>query len=870
MVLLLTVYCVLCVSLAVPFKVQNLSLSPSSVLISGLTDEFYFLFFQINKLQAKAEGLTKENTVLQEELRQSMKKNHQFCKEEVPRTKGADVLKGSLVELHWGVVCPRGCICTDENWQINEKLLETEDELGKYQSHCNIHHREKKSLVAKLQGTCEEQAQNGYRLAQKQDIFPGPYEMRVLNLSKELCGSLRDEYRNELMKNQDGCLALEQKFMACQENTDDENANIVSTKQTQERNLSDKMAAIDPEHVILEIKPDSRIRDKEVGFLESSPKPNKQDTGMEIFLDNFQIASENSRSGYSEIAPNELSWMKHASPVFQDDTAELQSDNCRLRQRVQDLEAELCEASLRQSLAESAYQQSRLQMDDLLNQLDNSSDIIHELETCCDINVEEKSEFDSQLRHTERQLTELRVSLEQTEEENGDLERKLLESEKHVQRLEAQLQMGAKQKDQLIYELEEEKEMANALQQDVLSLQKGLLSSRRKMDFYKREIGSKEVVEDELKANNSKLKRRNNELEEELNKIQSALRRLESNQVELQEDLLQTHRILDEVQLDYKIVSEEKDALNEELKAFYERHRELKMTYRLCVHEKNEKEQEIAVLVAKVEDSLSEAASKNCCLYPQLNQNSTQEKKMDKCDGNRTSEILRCTVIEGEDLHPLFENTPIKISLARMRSPYLKDEMDTKVYCYSVSENFLERTKAACPVEPNMSHDEAFKWLGNAGTVAGEKRYREQLQEVELLLKQCRERHSFLEKDIENNKSQICSLQLQLGDSQQQQLKAHGEVSQLQRKHEDLQSAFEKCNEEKRELHKKISDLARKVRDLQKKHESQRRENLSLRRQLRLETEKNDDGRSEIFRINKQCIEQKLYLDASEFGMNFF
>ena len=547
-----------------------------------------------------------------------------------------------------------------------------------------------------------------------------------------------------------------------------------------------------------------------------------------------------------------VDWVRCSSPANQAGNTgppELEFVNAQLRRRVQDLERELCEAIFRQSIAESAYQQSTLQMKELLSKLDDSSDRINELETCHDLDAEEKSEVSSQLQHTEKRVFDLRISLRKTEEENGELERKLVEAQKHIQRLSAQVQVGTKQRQKLEYEVEEEKELSKVLQQENSSLKESLCAHRKTTELFKRRASSTETAEEELRAHNSKFKRRTKELEVQLSVLRNDLKEAKRVHVELQDELWQTQGALDEARSDYEIISEEKKRINEELKAFYEHHQELKLTYNQCVHEKTEKEQQIAVLVADLEKYKQEVAN-----LRKDARNVKEDARKEEPTPNRHER----SVIEGEDLRPLPENEDtFEISVARLRSPFISDGVNPAVYFFDLVESVSNK--------PSQKDNLGCIQSGDRNTLVD----KEHVREIESLFKDCNERQQSFEKDLASNTEKIHSLQDELIVSHQDRLETYDKLSRQEKESERLKAAFEQCKKDKRDLMKKMVQLKRRICHLKENYESERLEKRSLQQQILMKDQKNAGDRSQIRRISERFEEQNLLLDASEFGMNF-
>ena len=347
---------------------------------------------------------------------------------------------------------------------------------------------------------------------------------------------------------------------------------------------------------------------------------------------------------------------------------ELRSENFQLQRHVQDLEAKL----------HDVHKESRLQVDDLTNTLDLTTDQINILETSYNKTVVEKIESDSQLKHTERQLSELRVSLERTEAENDELERKLEGAQNQIQKVEDHLKMATETKGHLTNELDQTEEKVHILKQEVSLLQKIGLERQKNLNWCEREVHSKQSVASELIENSSDLRRKNDELNKEIKALQRAVEEFQKEHITLQEEFYQTQHVLDEVQSEYKLVADERAALNEELHLFYQKHREIQVVCQLCVYEKHEKEQEITLLkryVEKIEQELYEMTKERCSVSPaEGNSVSCRETAgLDEDLSGQTSKYQRLDD-EGVILGQLNAMTHEKLSLPELMSPNVNEE----------------------------------------------------------------------------------------------------------------------------------------------------------------------------------------------------
>ena len=137
-------------------------------------------------------------------------------------------------------------------------------------------------------------------------------------------------------------------------------------------------------------------------------------------------------------------------------------------------------------------------------------------------------------------------------------------------------------------------------------------------------------------------------------------------------------------------------------------------------------------------------------------------------------------------------------------------------------------------------------------------------QHFEKVLEQSKERQAILENEIENNKAKISKLDHDLKMSRQNFLDSQFENSKSQRLLEDLKVTHELCDKERKALREEVVDVNRTISDLELKYENEQRDNLALQSQLEDATNRGDTNRNEILKLNKQCVGQKILLDAAK------
>lgn len=196
----------------------------------------------------------------------------------------------------------------------------------------------------------------------------------------------------------------------------------------------------------------------------------------------------------------------------------------------------------------------------------------------------------------------------------------------------------------------------------------------------------------------------------------------------------------------------------------------------------------------------------------------------------------------------------------------LKKELQTTAFYHESSESKLkgaqdEVTSLKCKLSQYETTVDAL--VKERDDKDKEQENRPHQQHFEMLLEQGRERQAILEKEIENNKAKISKLDHDLKMSRQDCLDSQFENSKSQRILEDLKVAHELCDKERRALREEVLEVNRKISDLELKYENEQRDNFVLQSQLEDATNRGDTNRNEILKLSKQCVEQKVLLDAA-------
>ena len=230
----------------------------------------------------------------------------------------------------------------------------------------------------------------------------------------------------------------------------------------------------------------------------------------------------------------------------------------------------------------------------------------------------------------------------------------------------------------------------------------------------------------------------------------------------------------------------------------------------------------------------------------------------------RTVESYRVEVIE-KDSH-IEQLKSLKESFDE-KNFALKKELQTTIFYHESSESKLKGAQD----EISSLKRKLSQYESTVDTLVKERDDKDKTNEdsthqqhSNLLLEQSKERQATLEKEIASNKAKISKLEHDLRMSRQDCLDSQFELSKSQRLLEDLKVAYELCDKERKTLREEVFEVNRKMSDLELKYENEQRDNSAMQSQLQDATNRCDTNRNEILKLSKQCVEQKIRLDAAK------
>lgn len=195
----------------------------------------------------------------------------------------------------------------------------------------------------------------------------------------------------------------------------------------------------------------------------------------------------------------------------------------------------------------------------------------------------------------------------------------------------------------------------------------------------------------------------------------------------------------------------------------------------------------------------------------------------------------------------------------------LKKELQTTAFYYEASETKFKATQdeLSCLKKKLEQYETTVNNLlqeRDAYDKGGDYSF----HQSNVLTEKNRERQATLEKEIAANKGKISKLEHDLKMSRQDCLDSQTELSKCQRRLDDLKASHEMCNRERRAQREEALEVDKKMSDLEVKYENEMKINLALQNQLEEATKRRDSNRNEILKLSKQCVEQKIGLDAAK------
>lgn len=519
---------------------------------------------------------------------------------------------------------------------------------------------------------------------------------------------------------------------------------------------------------------------------------------------------------------------------------------------------------------------------------------------------EERSKFvykETDIASYRSKIASLELQSETHVKEKEDLRAKVVDLEEKANALKHQLDDVLTSRDQAIRRRMELEEKVIDIQQDLDESGKTRTQREEELQDLWSKIAKYEVQIESLKRQNEELKEKSVEANIQVVNQREELMKLEIVATEHQKMLESAQSNLEQKTKDYEDVQGIIKALQTELNKVKNDLITSKISHEFALDENSrltrkiqEQETKLALFEKEVSDANEENRRVNVDLGSQTAKvnhlhlqlgSATREKERFKEDlqaaENKIQKLQEDLLLAHNHVREkerILESYRVEMSekdshVEQLKSSKdsmeekilaLKKELQTTLFYHESSESKVKGAQD----EISSLKRKLSQYETTVDTLVKERDHKDKEHEdsvhrkhFDLLLEQSKERQTILEKEMENNKVKISKLEHDLKMSRQDCLDSQFEHSKSQRLLEDLKVTYELCDKERRALREEVLEVNRKISDLELKYENEQRDNLALQSQLQDATNRGDTNRNEILKLSKQCVEQKILLDAA-------
>lgn len=265
-------------------------------------------------------------------------------------------------------------------------------------------------------------------------------------------------------------------------------------------------------------------------------------------------------------------------------TKELELENSELHNTIAELLAEMSAQETEELNMDPIFAQSEIEK--LSQKLEESSIQISQLETRFETAIREGDDLREELSSSERRLSQAKDLLQNVEDANYELEEKMVNMQRKIINYQRDAESASSQNADLKTELEEERSKVKRLNAEVTKFKHRSDELERNADLKQREIHDKDKVIQNLTASLAANRLRTESLLSELNAIQAQVEISEDEKLEMQDELYEAQKRIQDVDTHNRLITEENGNLSFEVQRFYQRLSELKASYKTCEHEK--------------------------------------------------------------------------------------------------------------------------------------------------------------------------------------------------------------------------------------------------------------------------------------------
>ena len=699
-----------------------------------------------------------------------------------------------------------------------------------------------------------------------------------------------DAIRDQLHMYRENCAGLENEAKIYKEKLDTCNEELIATR-----------------NEIIELKTNSDVVHKDKARLEqllSETQMKLRDS--EGNLHDVKVESLHSRERIRELEEKIRQIVKEGDKTL----TELSNTDCLnmeleatadvqdLQQHIQDLEAGVSLVSRKLSESETELCRSQSQVEELNLQLKESLDKIIELESRPGNKAKDENADANSLQQVKRQTTEIRFTLQRKEKENKDLEMKLKETREEMHKMEIQANLCEAETFQLREELEKEKEQCSNLQEEYITLQQDISEQRKSDEVHKQELASKDTIIAELKVMTANMELKYHELSEQHTAIQELQEQYKQENLEIENDLLQTQRDMTDIQVDFKLSENEKEDLIQQLQAAKKTISDLQSKVEMAEQSFKEKQHEMSLTTQRLtmmEEELEEASKTKSQLELQLYESNTKARRKGEEDNNlqnqledlqRENEGLRQQMM-GKELD--VEGLKDEISSLETDLGTLRTDMSYKDSLHETNADELKRLALKL-----TSSEEEISRLTNLYEIAiqekgsleidlsvakkkietMESNVRENGEKENNLVKALQEERSkfvYKETDVASYRSKIAVLELQSETHCKEKEELRGKVNELEEKATTLKQQLDEVLTSRDQTIRRRMELEEKVIEIQQdldesgKTRTQREQELQdlwskiAKFEVQIESLKrqNEELQEKIVEANIQVVNQR-------------
>ncbi|KAK3744273.1 hypothetical protein QZH41_007989, partial [Actinostola sp. cb2023] len=441
---------------------------------------------------------------------------------------------------------------------------------------------------------------------------------------------------------------------------------------------------------------------------------------------------------------------------------------------------------------------------------------------------------DQRVTELEKELNSTKPLLASISEDKKELEaqleqvRKLLEQKQHECKLAKQEKDGVKNytkeiaaKDQRVTELEKalnsSKPLLASISEDKKELEAQLEQVRKLLEQKQHECKLAKQEKDGVNNNSSKeiaaKDQRVTELVKELTSTKPLLASISEDKKELEAELEQVRKLLEQTQNDCKLAKQEKDGVN------------------------NNSSKEIAVKDQRVDELEKELNSTKPLLASISEDKKELEAELEKVRKLLDKKQHECKLAKKEK-DAVKNNSSKEIAVKDQRVAELEKELtSTKPKCDRLKSHVEDLEKRLEDKDESL-HNAQAKYSALEGKAV---EYKNKYEEMKDIAEKAKEEEYDLVNDLELTKAKLIDVENEVAESQGETMDTVGKCRELQRQKRNMEEDMEILQKEKSKIEKKLKEFEQEKDEISLKFEETKRNVKELKiEQRRLQEEKDD------------------------------